>query len=249
LDQVIRNNKEQAIVVLKYLKKAQTDKEKNRIVLEVQKACGGDPAEIKRWLNLFIARNQSDFFIHKRLRESLTEDLEIFIKTEVLDADQLLAGGDLPRRMIKVGRVVQKIGLQIIDFLGVLEDFQRRLWEKKKLVFETRYVITLDRIAALAGEEWLLAHLDVIIGRQQKEWESLGFGNISKPGQCRVQKEANLFAKTDYRWLPLPVDTGNFDDDYEALRQFRGVGAGKRLSTDFTDAKPKGYSGGAGDIG
>ena len=215
LDKVTLDEKGGVVVVLKYLKKAQTDKDKNRIAMEVRKVCGGDPAEIKRWLNLFISRNQSDFFIHKRLKESLTEDLNIFIKTEVLDAGQLLAGGDLPRRMIKVGRVVQEIGLQIIDFLGVLEDFKKRLWEKKRMVFETRYVITLDRIAALVGEEWLSVHLDTIIKRQQDEWKSLGLGTISNPDQCRVEKEANLFTKTAYRWLPLPVDTGNFDDDFK----------------------------------
>jgi hypothetical protein len=47
-------------------------------------------ADIKRWLNRYIARNQSDFFIHKRLREALAEDLDMFIKTEVLNANQLL---------------------------------------------------------------------------------------------------------------------------------------------------------------
>jgi adenine-specific DNA-methyltransferase len=215
LHEVTRNEQGQVIVVLKYLKNAQTDKEKERIAVEVHKACGGDPAEIKRWLNQFIARNQSDFFIHKRLKETLTEDLDIFIKTEVLDADQLMGGGDLPQRMIKVGRVVRQIGLQIIDFLAVLEDFQRRLWEKKKLVFETRYVITLDRIATLAGEEWLTPHLDAIIEGQQAEWEELGLGTISRREQCRGEKESNLFTKSVYRWLPLPVDTANFDEAFK----------------------------------
>lgn len=215
LHEVTRNEQGKVIVVLKYLKNAQTDKEKERIAVEVHKACGGDPAEIKRWLNQFIARNQSDFFIHKRLKETLTEDLNIFIKTEVLDADQLMGGGDLPQRMIKVGRVVRQIGLQIINFLAVLEDFQRRLWEKKKLVFETRYVITLDRIEALAGEQWLTPRLDAIIKGQQAEWRELGLGNITKPDQCRVEKESNLFAKSAHRWLPLPVDTANFDEAFK----------------------------------
>ncbi len=215
LHEITRNKQGQVIVVLKYLKNAQTDKEKERIAVEVHKACGGDPAEIKRWLNHFIARNQSDFFIHKRLKESLTEDLDIFIKTEVLDADQLMGGGDLPQRMIKVGRVVREIGLQIIDFLAVLEDFQRRLWEKKKLVFETRYVITLDRIAALAGDEWLTPRLDAVIKGQQAEWKELGLGKITTPDQCRVKKESNLFNKTAYRWLPLPMDTANFDQAFK----------------------------------
>ena len=141
-------------VRLKYLKGAQTEKQKEEIVTAVQKVGAGGTAEvgadIRRWLNRFMARNQSDFFIHKRLKEALTEDLDIFIKTEVLDVDQLLAGAtqqtDLPKRAMKVARIVREIGGHIIDFLAALEDFQKALWEKKKLVFETRYVITLDRL-------------------------------------------------------------------------------------------------------
>ncbi|MCB1767940.1 MAG: hypothetical protein KDJ22_18110, partial [Candidatus Competibacteraceae bacterium] len=59
----------------------------------VQRECGGDGTEIRRWLHRFIARNQNDFFIHQRLGPMLREDLDIFIKTDVLNADQLLAGG------------------------------------------------------------------------------------------------------------------------------------------------------------
>ncbi|MFO1372134.1 MAG: hypothetical protein U1F42_06970 [Candidatus Competibacteraceae bacterium] len=146
---------EETRISLKHLKGAQTDRQKDDIVTAARQHCGGDGAEIKRWLNRFIARNQSDFFIHKRLGAALREDLEIFIKTDVLDADQLLAGGDIPQRTLRVARVVRDIGRQIIDFLAALEDFQKTLWEKKKLVFATRYVITLDRIDKLAEREWL----------------------------------------------------------------------------------------------
>ena len=112
------------IVRLKYLKGTQSDKHKEAIVEAVQAKAGGDAADIKRWLNRYIARNQSDFFIHKRLKDALGEDLDIFVKTEVLNADQLLTEGDLPQRLIKVARLVRQIGLAIIDFLAALEDFQ-----------------------------------------------------------------------------------------------------------------------------
>ena len=141
-------------VRLKYLKGAQTEKQKDEIVTAVQKVATSGTAEsgadIRRWLSRFMARNQSDFFIHKRLKEALSEDLDIFLKVEVLDVDQLLAGAnqqtDLPKRVMKVARIVREVGGHIINFLAALEDFQKALWEKKKLVFETRYVITLDRL-------------------------------------------------------------------------------------------------------
>lgn len=209
-------------VRLKYIKGAQTEKQKEEIVTAVQKVGAGGTtevgADIRRWLNRFMARNQSDFFIHKRLKEALTEDLDIFIKTEVLDIDQLLAGAtqqtDLPKRVMKVARIVREIGGHIIDFLAALEDFQKALWEKKKLVFETRYVITLDRLERYCPE-WLVKNIDTIVKMQRREWKELGLGDYAKAAAC-IQKTAGDLATTgSEHYLPLPVDTKNFDSAFK----------------------------------
>jgi len=209
-------------VRLKYLKNAQTEKQKDEIVTAIQAAGAGGTAEhaadIRRWLNRFIARNQSDFFIHKRLKEALTDDLDIFLKTEVLDIDQLLAGADrpsdLPRRAMRVARIVREVGGRIIDFLAALEDFQKTLWEKKKLVFETRYVITLDRLQRHCPE-WLAQHIDAIVARQRPEWLDLGLGDYVSADACRQRTEGDLMTDASERYLPLPVDTRHFDEDFK----------------------------------
>lgn len=209
-------------VRLKYLKGAQTEKQKDEIVTAVQKVGAGGTAEvgadIRRWLNRFMARNQSDFFIHKRLKEALTDDLDIFIKTEVLDIDQLLAGAtqqtDLPKRSMKVARIVREIGGHIIDFLAALEDFQKALWEKKKLVFETRYVITLDRLERYCPE-WLAKNIDTIVKKQRKEWKELGLGDYAKAAACIHKTAGDLATKGSEHYLPLPVDTKNFDTAFK----------------------------------
>jgi len=194
------------------------DAKKGAIVEAVQKAgarMGEEFAQdIKRWLNRFIARNQSDFFIHKRLKVALTDDLDIFLKTEVLDADQLLASGDIPKRAIQVARIVREVGSHIIDFLAVLEDFQKSLWEKKKLVLETRYVITLDRLARYAPE-WLVQNIDCIIEKQRQEWQELGLGEYHSRADC-VRIAIGDLAKPDTEhYLPLPVDTQKFDATFK----------------------------------
>lgn len=209
-------------VRLKYLKGAQSEKQKDEIVAAVQKAGAGGAAEvaadIRHWLNRFIARNQSDFFIHKRLKEALTEDLDIFIKTEVLDVDQLLAGAtqqtDLPKRAMKVARIVREIGCHIIDFLAALEDFQKALWEKKKLVFETRYVITLDRLERYCPE-WLAKNIDTIVKKQRGEWKDLGLGDYVKPVDCIYRTNGDLATAATERYLALPIDTRNFDTTFK----------------------------------
>lgn len=203
------------LVNLKYLKGTQTEKQKNDIAEAIHAKCGGDLADIKRWLNRYIARNQSDFFIHKRLRDTLSQDLGIFLKTEVLNTDQLLSGQALASRQINVARVVQQVGLQIIDFLAALEDFQKRLWEKRKLVFNTRYVITLDRIAQLAGADWLEGQLPTIIRQCRGEWEALGLGKFSQADDCRHHKTGDLVTADSVHYLPLPVDTQHFDEMFK----------------------------------
>lgn len=221
LDETIKDG-EVIKVRLKYLKGAQTEKQKEEIVTAVQKAGAGGAAEvaadIRRWLNRFMARNQSDFFIHKRLKEALIEDLDIFIKTEVLDLDQLLAGAtqqtDLPKRAMKVARIVREIGGHIIDFLAALEDFQKSLWEKKKLVFETRYVITLDRLERYCPE-WLAKNIDTIVKKQRQEWKELGLGDYAKASACVRKIEGDLATPATAKFLPLPVDTRNFDDVFK----------------------------------
>jgi adenine-specific DNA-methyltransferase len=73
-------------VRLRYLKGAQSEGHKDEIVTAAQQAGAGGTADaaqdIRRGLGRFMARNQSDFFIHKRLKEALTSDLDIFLKTE-----------------------------------------------------------------------------------------------------------------------------------------------------------------------
>jgi adenine specific DNA methylase Mod len=209
-------------VCLKYLKGAQTEKQKDEIVTAVQKIGAGGTAEsgtdIRRWLGRFMARNQSDFFIHKRLKEALSEDLDIFLKAEVLDVDQLLAGAnqqtDLPKRVMKVARIVREVGGHIINFLAALEDFQKALWEKKKLVFETRYVITLDRLERYAPA-WLAQNIDTIVKKQRAEWKELGLGDYAKATACIRKTEGDLATAATEQYLPLPIDTKNFDSEFK----------------------------------
>ena len=43
-------------------------------------------------------------------------------------------------------KIIRRIAGKIIDFLAQLEEFQKKLWLKKKFVVDTQYCITLDRI-------------------------------------------------------------------------------------------------------
>lgn len=88
-----------------------------------------------------------DYFIHKDLGGFLRRELDFYIKNEIMRLDDL-EHADVPRvetYLAKV-KVLRKIARHLIDFLSQLEEFQKKLWLKKKFVVETNYCITLNRI-------------------------------------------------------------------------------------------------------
>jgi len=126
-------------------------------------------------------KKRVDYFIHKNLKKFLSEQLDYYIKNEVLDIDTLEQERFLDKHITRA-KMVREIGEDIIDFLAQIEDFQKRLWEKKKFVLSTDYVITLDKIQEYAGEEFLSDIIDTILKneKQLKEWEELAFGKIDQ---------------------------------------------------------------------
>lgn len=111
-----------------------TEKNKKRTLLE-------------KHLNDFSARNTFDYFIHKDLGGFLSRELDFYIKNEVLYLDDINTENeqDFLSQISKV-KALKQVAQKIITFLAQLENFQKKLWLKKKFVVSTNYCITLDRI-------------------------------------------------------------------------------------------------------
>lgn len=110
----------------------------------------GERAEYSRLrahLNRYTARNTFDYFIHKDLGGFLRRELDFYIKNEVMHLDDVEneTSARVEQYLSKI-KVIRRIAGKIIEFLAQLEDFQKKLWLKKKFVVETQYCITLDRI-------------------------------------------------------------------------------------------------------
>lgn len=102
---------------------------------------------LEKHLKGYVAKNTFDYFIHKDLRGFLTRELDFFIKSEVMHLEDLdtsnEAGAETYLAKLKA---IKRVGKIIIDFLAQIEDFQKKLWLKKKFVVETNWCITLDKI-------------------------------------------------------------------------------------------------------
>ena len=102
---------------------------------------------LEHHLRQYTRRNTSDFFIHKNLKAFLSRELDFYIKSEVLNLDDMeIAGEDFAEGWFQVIRVIREIGGRIIDFLDQIEGFQKMLWEKRKFITETQYCITIGNI-------------------------------------------------------------------------------------------------------
>ena len=102
---------------------------------------------LEKHLKGYVAKNTFDYFIHKDLHGFLTRELDFFIKSEVMHLEDLDTGSEarVETYLAKV-KAIKRVGKIIIDFLAQIEDFQKKLWLKKKFVVETNWCITLDKI-------------------------------------------------------------------------------------------------------
>ena len=102
---------------------------------------------LEKHLTQYTARNTFDYFIHKDLGGFLRRELDFYIKNEVMHLDDI-EHDTVPRveQYLSKIKVIRKIAHKIIQFLEQLENFQKKLWLKKKFVVETNYCITLDRV-------------------------------------------------------------------------------------------------------
>lgn len=116
-----------------------------------QKANGelADYSTLKGQLNNYTKKNKFDYFIHKDLGGFLSRELDFYIKNELMQWEDLAALKNNPARlapMLSKLDVIRDLGSKIITFLAQLENFQKKLWLKKKFVTETNYCITVDRV-------------------------------------------------------------------------------------------------------
>lgn len=210
------------------------------LVSEKRRNAKGEPVSLlEHHLRRYTRRNTSDFFVHKELKDFLEGELDFYLKNEVLDVDDLDSWGpDRSESWFEVMRAVKGVGRSIIAFLAQIEDFQKRLFEKK-LVVSAEYCLTLDRVPEELYEE--VAAND----EQREEWVRLfaidGIEeNITQPGYSEPLTVDFLKANPH-----LVLDTKFFDEDFTD-REHRRLGRAARRAPDrereLPGAQPVGHS-------
>ena len=165
---------------------------------------------LKKHLTDYVAKNSFDYFIHKDLRGFLKRELDFYVKNEMLVIDDIDSRDESQfRGVLAEVKAVKVIGGKIIDFLAQIENFQKRLWLKRKFVTQADYCITLDRIPRELYPE-ICAN-----DRQREEWVRLFAideirGDLLSAGYSEPLTEAFLEANPY-----LVLDTALFPTDFK----------------------------------
>jgi adenine-specific DNA-methyltransferase len=163
-----------------------------------------DYSRLEAHLDSYTKRNAFDYFIHKDLGGFLRRELDFYIKNEIMHLDDVENETALrAEQYLSKIKVVRAIAGKIIAFLAQLEDFQKKLWLKKKFVIETNYCITLDRIPEkfypeIAVNEAQVNEWVTIFAIDQINMELLSHG-FSRPLSVAFLKE-NQYLSIDTRF-------------------------------------------------
>jgi adenine-specific DNA-methyltransferase len=174
---------------LDFSNRAPTEKNPQRTLLE-------------KYLSDYTTKNTADYFIHKDLGGFLRRELDFYIKNEVMHLDDVQnanAFADI-EKSLRMIQCLRSIAQELIIFLAQLEDFQKKLWLKKKFVVSSHYCITLNMVPDRLWPQ---------IARNEKQWEqwrSLGLWEFESVGT-----ESDLI-KNPF----LMVDTSLFDNELKS---------------------------------
>lgn len=163
---------------------------------------------LEKCLTNYTTRNSADYFIHKDLGGFLRRELDFYIKNEVMHLDDVQNAekfADIEKNLRMI-QTLRSIALDLITFLAQIEEFQKKLWLKKKFVVSAHYCVTLDRLPET---------LYPVIAANQKHWEQ--WESLGMLESVEVEKP-DLFSKAEkgsVEYLKahpyLMVDTALFD--------------------------------------
>lgn len=165
---------------------------------------------MQKHLKAYVAKNTFDYFIHKDLNGFLSRELDFYIKSEVMHLDDLDTSNE-QRVEIYIAKVkaIKRVGKIIIDFLSQIENFQKKLWLKKKFVVETNWCITLDRIdekfysEILSNKAQIQEWIDMYaVDEIEQSLDTVGFTN--PPTVEFLHQNSNLL-----------IDTKHFSSDFK----------------------------------
>ncbi|ABR31533.1 DNA methylase [Thermosipho melanesiensis] len=169
--------------------------------------------DVEKAIRIFNKQSEVDYFINKDAEGFLKEQLDMYVYQYMFDSENIWSV-----KRVKEIQVFKKIASKIIEFIAQFENELVKIWNKPKFVFNSNYVITIDRIVEkeCGGKvlEKILNHEN--IDKQIEEWKGLGIVDDEfKIEEIYKQERNDLFSekgKINEKYKYLPIDTKYFKD-------------------------------------
>ncbi|MGJ8454326.1 site-specific DNA-methyltransferase [Pseudothermotoga sp. U03pept] len=158
--------------------------------------------DVEKAISIFNKQSEVDYFINKDAEKFLKEQLDMFVYQYMFDSENIWT----PKRVMEI-QTFKHVAEKIIEFIAQFENELVKIWNKPKFVFNSNYVITIDRLPNEIINK-IANHPN--LGLQVKEWVELGiveegftFGDVLN---------TDLFETKNKKYKYLPIDTRYFKD-------------------------------------
>lgn len=179
-----------------------------------------DENQLKKVFNLFKKQTNVDYFINKNARNFLIEQFNLWLyQYEFSDKS------DFTNNRIRQLKILQNIAMSIIDLVSQFENELVKIWNKPRFVFNSNYVISLNKIIDKKPEllNTLLNHPN--LNNQIQEWIELKLVDQYFSPKKIISKQDKLTGRqVDKNFIFLPIDTKFFKDlENEILSIFENI--------------------------
>ena len=161
---------------------------------------------VERAIRVFERQSEIDFFINKDAGNFLHEQFDLWMYQYMFKGET-----QWTTQQIRKIQAIRGIAVKLIDFIAQFEDELVRIWNKPKFIRNSRYVVTLDRLAGKEGGIDVIAALTKHKGMidQIAEWNSLGIVKKGFDPKTILKGTGKKRTLVD-DWKFLSVDTKYF---------------------------------------
>ncbi|MBI3302059.1 MAG: site-specific DNA-methyltransferase [Deltaproteobacteria bacterium] len=154
-------------------------------------------------LRHFTRRNTTDYFIHRDLERFLKGEIEFYLKDQVLHLSDI--EGDIQGKL-RTLRVIRQLAEEVIKFLAQMENVQKRLFEKRKFVLWTDYLVPLKEVPRELWKEVLANKVQI------QAWRTLF---AIEPRKDLLNKGGKVTKQFLEEHPTLVVDTAHFGPEFK----------------------------------
>ncbi len=147
-------------------------------------------------MHRYARKNRTDYFVHTHVGAFLRAEFDYYLKSEYFSPETMTNTDQLSDWLIKY-RTLRDVGYHLIDLLDGIESFQARLFEKRKFVLQTDYLVTV-RVLPESLYERVLAN-----EAQHASWRTL------------FKLDGEITLETLRQHPTLVIDTRHFNDDFK----------------------------------